>query len=138
MKVFSIGLLTLFSVSTFAQNDFTVIPKGALKNGSLKNGDYYFTVQKSASSTATDELVVTQMSDLKRQRNSGYSHNVGKYDSEATGRITDIKTTFKIRVKVKSQTFDCLMESALLSDSFDYIGYDDARYTCEVHGPYHA
>jgi hypothetical protein len=128
----------MFSVSSFAQTGFTVIPRGALKNGSLTNGQYYFTAQKNASNTAIDELVLTQMSDLKRQRNSGYSHNVGKYDSEATGRITDIKTTFKIKVKVKSQTFDCLMESALLSDSFDYIGYDDARYTCEVHGPYQA
>jgi hypothetical protein len=138
MKILSIGLVTLFSVSSFAQNGFTVMPRGALKNGSLTNGQYHFTVQKNVATAAIDELVLTQMSDLKRQRNSGYSHNVGKYDAEATGRITDIKTTFKIKVKVKSQIYDCLMESALLSDSFDYIGYDDARYTCEVHGPFQA
>jgi hypothetical protein len=137
MKSLPIVILA-FSFSALAQNKFDHMPKGALKKGTLASAVYQFKTSDESNVEITDKVVMTEIANLKRQKNSGYSHNVGKYDSEATGRITDIKTSFNIRVKLNSQNYDCLMESALLSDSFDYIGYDDARYTCEVHTSYRA
>lgn len=138
MKILSVGLLTLFSLTAFGKNTFEHMPKGALKTGRLSSGNYLFKSVSNSAREVPSNILIAEISDLKRQKNSGYSHNVGKYDSEATGRITDINTTFKIKIKINNQNYDCQMGSALLSDSFDFIGYDDARFTCEVHTPYRA
>lgn len=136
MKIFSIVLLSLFTFTALGQVAFEYMPKGAIRTGHLSSGNYLFNnVTTSAREIQTEDFIA-EFSELKRQKNSGYTHNVGKYDSGATGRITDIKTTFNIRIRIKNQSYECLMSSALLSDSFDYIGYDDARYTCEVHTPF--
>jgi hypothetical protein len=136
MKILTLGLLALISNVALGQNTFDHIPKGAIRSGTLSSGNYLFKEVTNSVSETSSKGLIAEISGLKKQKNSGYSHNVGKYDSEATGRITDINTTFKIKVRIKNQSYECQMGSALLSDSFDFIGYDDARYTCEVHTPY--
>ena len=73
MKIFSIVLLSLFTFTALGQVAFEYMPKGAIRTGHLSSGNYLFNnVTTSAREIQTEDFIA-EFSELKRQKNSGYT-----------------------------------------------------------------
>lgn len=136
MKTTIIAILVLTSLSALAAGNFKTMPKGALRTGTVAQGNYEFlkvTYDERDGFKPRENLkVIVNFSGVKQETNPRYTQYVGQMGSENLGRATNVDTKLQVQITDGKDNFSCNLASSGLSDGMDSIGYDDAELKCDI------